>query len=98
MTKKELAQIIVDELHIPRQTALKAVQRVFDGIIDALVTEGRIELRNFGIFEVKHRKARKARNPRSGEAVDVPEQVGVKFKPGKEMKAQVRRSVVAVGQ
>lgn len=92
MTKKELARAIADELAIDRQTALKAVQRVFDGIIDALVTEGRIELRNFGIFEVKSRRPRKARNPRSGESVQVPERRVVRFKPGKEMEEQVGRS------
>src|SRR5262249_19562831 len=74
---------------IQQQTAKKVVQRVFDGIIDALVNEGRIELRNFGIFEVKHRKPRKARNPRSGEVVTVPERAVVRFKPGLEMEERV---------
>ena len=63
MTKKELAKAIAEELNMPQETAKKAVQRVFDGIIDALVKEGRIELRDFGVFEVRRRKPRKARNP-----------------------------------
>jgi nucleoid DNA-binding protein len=97
MTKKELAKAIADELNLPQETAKKAVQRVFDGIIHALVKEGRIELRDFGVFEVKRRKPRKARNPRSGESVEVPERVAVRFKPGKEMDEQVSQAMMAVG-
>jgi DNA-binding protein HU-beta/integration host factor subunit beta len=55
-----------------------------------LVRERRIELRNFGVFEVKPRAARKARNPRTGEQVDVPRKHVVTFKPGKYMEAKVR--------
>jgi integration host factor subunit beta len=55
----------------------------------ALATEGRIELRGFGVFEVKKRKARKARNPRTGEAVLVPETSTVSFKAGREIQERV---------
>jgi hypothetical protein len=55
------------------------------------VEERRIELRNFGVFEVKERAARKARNPRTGQRVDVPEKFVVTFKPGKEMEEKVRQ-------
>ena len=98
MTKKDLASAIAAEMGIPKLLALKIVQRVFDGIVEALTKEGRIELRNFGIFEVKLRKPRKARNPRSGETVQVPEKIVVRFKPGKEMQADVRRSMMSVGR
>src|SRR5687767_10425927 len=67
------------------------VQKTFNAIVEALVEERRIELRNFGVFEVKERAARKARNPRTGERVDVPEKFVVTFKPGKEMEEKVRR-------
>ena len=53
------------------------------------MTDGRIELRNFGVFEVKKRAARNARNPRTGDKVLVPEKYVVTFKPGKEMEARV---------
>ena len=56
-----------------------------------LVEDGRIELRNFGVFEVKKRAARKARNPRTGDKVFVPEKFVVTFKPGKEMEEKVRQ-------
>src|SRR5262245_7634297 len=67
------------------------VQWTFEAIIDTLVKEGRIELRNFGVFEVKQRKPRKARNPRTGDRVDVAAKNVVTFQPGKEMEEQVRR-------
>src|SRR5687768_18340871 len=66
------------------------VQKTFDAIVETLVEDGRIELRNFGVFEVKKRAARKARNPRTGTRVDVPEKFVVTFKPGKEMEEKVR--------
>ena len=57
---------------------------LFDSIAEDLVEEGRIELRNFGVFEVQNRKARQARNPRTGETVMVPERWVVRFKSGME--------------
>ena len=63
---------------------------LLDAIVDTLIEVGRIELRNFGVFEVKLRKARKARNPRTGDKVDVPPKHVVTFKPGKEMEERVR--------
>jgi len=89
VTKKELAKAISDELGITTVVALQAVQRTFDGITETLVEEGRIELRNFGVFEVKKRKPRKARNPRTGEKVKVPAKLVVTFKPGREMEERI---------
>ena len=91
MTKKDLARAISEELGLTSLVALQAVQRVFDGITETLVQEGRIELRNFGVFEVKKRKPRKARNPRTGEKVKVPAKMVVTFKPGREMEERVGR-------
>ena len=65
------------------------IQRLFDRIIATLEKEGRIELRNFGVFEVKKRKPRTARNPRTGETVMVPAKLVVTFTPGLEMKEKV---------
>jgi DNA-binding protein HU-beta/integration host factor subunit beta len=58
--------------------------------VATLAGQGRIELRNFGVFEVKRRKPRKARNPRTGEAVEVPAKLAVAFKPGRAMEQHVR--------
>jgi integration host factor subunit beta len=89
MTKKEIARKIADQNSISHLLALEVVQMVFDGIIETLTTQGRIELRNFGVFEVKKRRARKGRNPRTGERVSVPEKMVVTFKPGREMGQRV---------
>jgi len=64
---------------------------VFDGIVETLLSEGRIELRNFGVFEIKQRKPRRARNPKTGERVAVPPRAVVTFKPGREMAERVAR-------
>jgi nucleoid DNA-binding protein len=98
MTKKEMAKAIADEMYLSPSQVVKIVQRVFDGIIDTLVDEGRIELRNFGVFEVRQRKPRKARNPRTGEKVDVPARLVVTFKPGLEMEARVGRLTKVPGK
>jgi integration host factor subunit beta len=92
MTKKDMAKAIADEMGLTQLQVQQVVQRVFDGIVDTLVDEGRIELRNFGVFEVKKRKARPARNPRTGEKVIVPAKAVVVFKPGREMEEKVRQS------
>ncbi len=89
MTKKEMAQRIAEETGLPQMQVKAIVQRVFDGIVETLVENGRIELRNFGIFEVKKRKPRQARNPRTGEKVKVPGRMVVTFKPGREMQERV---------
>lgn len=82
MTKNDIALKIAAEMDINQTKAKRIVQQVLDGITDVLVSEGRYELRNFGVFEVQTRKARKARNPRTGVEVMVPEFKTVTFKPG----------------
>ena len=90
MTKKEIVKTISDEIGLTQLKTKEIVQKTFDAIVETLVEERRIELRNFGVFEVKQRAARKARNPRTGDKVFVPEKFVVTFKPGKEMEERVR--------
>jgi len=90
VTKKEIVKQISDRIGLTQLKTKEIVQQTFDAIVDTLITERRIELRNFGVFEVKERKPRKARNPRTGEKVDVPSKFVVTFKPGKEMEELVR--------
>ena len=103
MTKKEIVKTISEEIGLTQLKTKEIVQKTFDAIVDTLVEDtktnirkgtdehlGRIELRNFGVFEVKRRAARKARNPRTGEKVFVPEKFVVTFKPGKEMEERIR--------
>ncbi len=91
MTKKEIVKRISEEIGLTQLKTKEIVQKTFDAIVETLVEERRIELRNFGVFEVKKRAARKARNPRTGERVDVAEKFVVTFKPGKEMEERVRQ-------
>jgi len=91
MTKKDMAKNIAEETGIPEAQVATILQRTFNGIVETLVTAGRIELRNFGVFEVKRRKPRKARNPRTGEKVKVPARLVVTFKLGREMRLRVRQ-------
>jgi integration host factor subunit beta len=91
VTKKEIVKTISEECGLTQLKTKEIVQKTFEAIIDTLVEDSdhRIELRNFGVFEVKKRAARKARNPRTGSRVDVPEKYVVTFKPGKEMEERV---------
>ena len=91
MTKKEIVRKISEEKGLTQLAVKEIVQMTFDAIVDTLINDPkhRIELRNFGVFEVKKRAARTARNPRTGERVEVPAKYVVTFKPGKEMEAQV---------
>ena len=91
MTKKEIVKKISEDINLTQLKTKDIVQRTLDAIIQTLVAEGRIELRNFGVFEVKQRAPRKARNPRTGDKVYVPSKNVVTFKPGKEMEELVRK-------
>jgi nucleoid DNA-binding protein len=89
VTKKDLARAVSERTGIPQTQVHEYVQRVLGTMLETLASEGRVELRNFGIFEVQQRAARKARNPRTGEKVDVPEKYVVSFKPGRVMQQRV---------
>ena len=90
MTKKEIVRAISDKTGLTQLQIKEIVQLTFEGIVETLLEEGRVELRNFGVFQVKTRKARQARNPRTGRQVPVPAKSVVVFKPGKGMEARVK--------
>lgn len=90
LTKRDLVTRISDETGLVQQQVLDVVQKTLDYIAEALAKGDKVELRNFGVFEVKVRKARIGRNPNAPETdVPIPERSVVKFKPGKEMRAEV---------
>ena len=90
LTKRDIVMRISDETHIGQQQVLEVVQRTLDYITEALAKGDKVELRNFGVFEVKVRKARVGRNPNRPETdVPIPARSMVKFKAGKEMRAEV---------
>jgi nucleoid DNA-binding protein len=90
LTKRDLVTRISEESGLTQQQVLDIVQKTLDYIADALAKGDKVELRNFGVFEVKIRKARVGRNPNAPEKdVPIPERSVVKFKAGKEMRAEV---------
>ena len=90
-TKKEIVKEVAEALEISQTLARKAVQATLDSIIDGLVTDGRIELRKFGVFEVRDRAEKKVVNPRTGKINKVPARKAVSFKSGTEMDQRVQR-------
>jgi len=89
LTKKEIVEKIAEQTQIKQIDVKKVVQKTFDTIAEALIKGDRVELRDFGIFKTKSRKARKGRNPRTGESVPVPPKRAVVFKAGMELKKKV---------
>jgi nucleoid DNA-binding protein len=90
LTKRDLVTRISNETGLVQQQVLDIVQKTLDHISEALAKGDKVELRNFGVFEVKIRKARVGRNPNSPERdVVIPSRAVVKFKSGKEMRAEV---------
>ncbi len=90
MTKREIVEHLAEEHDITKADARRCVQGTLDLIRKTIAEEGRIELRNFGTFEVEKRKARKGINPRTKEEVFIPEKRVVKFKEGKLMREMVQ--------
>src|SRR6202162_6246398 len=90
MTKRDLVIRISNETGLVQQQVLDVVQKTLDYIADAVSKGDKVELRNFGVFEVKVRKARVGRNPNSPATdVPIPTRAMVKFKAGKEMRGDV---------
>lgn len=98
VTKRQIVRTIAHKTGLPPADIQRIVQETFDAVIDVLERDGRLELRNFGVFQVKSRAARRARNPATGEEVAVPDRLVVSFKPGLIMQqriAAIEPSVVA---
>jgi nucleoid DNA-binding protein len=92
MTKRDLVIRISNETGLTQQKVLDIVQKTFDYISEALAKGDRVELRNFGVFEVKTRRPRIGRNPNAPESdVPIPARSVVKFKAGKEMRGDVSK-------
>ena len=90
LTKRDLVVRISEETGLIQTQVFDVVQKTLDYISEALAKGDKVELRNFGVFEVKIRKARVGRNPNKPEAdVPIPARSMVKFKMGKEMRTEV---------
>jgi len=92
LTKRDLVLRICEDTEMVQQQVFDIVQRTLDQVIKALANGEKVELRNFGIFEVRVRKARVGRNPSApGIKVPIPERSVVKFKAGRQMRLEVRK-------
>ena len=90
LTKRDIVIHISEETGLIQSQVFAVVQKTLDQVAEELAKGGKVELRNFGVFDVKIRKARVGRNPNKPETdVPIPARAMVKFKAGKEMKAAV---------
>ncbi len=90
VTKRDLVLSISSETGLSQQEVQRVVQAVLDKVAEALIRGDKIELRGFGVFEVKVRKARVGRNPNRPEKdIPIPARAVVRFKPGKELREAV---------
>lgn len=92
-TKRDLAERIGNRHGLGQVQTLAIIQEFLDEVAQELIAGKRLEFRDFGVFETVRRKARTALNPKTLEKVPVPERVVVKFKPGRMLKVQVRKTV-----
>ena len=90
MTKTDLVVTVADATGIERKKADKAVSAVFDAIKKALADDDKVQIIGFGTFENRERSARKGRNPRTGEEIDIPASKLPSFKAGKALKEVVK--------
>jgi len=93
MTKKDIVIKITDETGFKQVDVKKVVQKTFDCIVESLTRGEKVELRNFGVFKLKERRARTGRNPRTGQTVPVPPRKVVVFKAGLEMKKKSNKKL-----
>jgi DNA-binding protein HU-beta len=86
MTKAELIDSIASKMELPKGTAERIVNTIFDDITAALKSGDRVNISGFGTFQVSDRKARTGRNPKTGEAIQIEASRTAKFKAGKTLK------------
>ncbi len=89
ITKREIARRIAMKIGVKQEVAREIIQAFLDDIVGELVKGNRLEFRDFGVFDVITKKPRTARNPRTGEAVQIPQKRVVHFKAGRLMKERV---------
>jgi integration host factor subunit beta len=93
MTKAELVDEVARVVQLTKKQAETIVNIVFDSIVDSLRSGQKIELRGFGSFRLRSRKSRTGRNPKTGEKVEVPSKKIPYFKPGKELKELINKTL-----
>ena len=96
ITKKDLIDLIADQTQQPRSAVKRTVQAFLDSVIQNLSEGKRLELRHFGVFEIKERAARTAQNPRTMQPIVVPARKTVKFKIGQLMRSKLEANGVTI--
>ncbi len=92
MTKSVLIEKIAEKVTgLTKKQTEVVVETVFDSIKEALANGGKVEIRGFGNFKLRSRKARRARNPKTGESVEVPPKKVPYFKVGKELREMINK-------
>jgi len=92
MTKAELIESVASKVDLPRATAERAVNTMFDEMTAALRQGDKVNISGFGTFSVSERKARTGRNPKTGESIEIAASRAAKFKPGKTLKDEINDS------
>lgn len=92
MTKAELIESVASKVDLPRATAERAVNTMFDEMTSALRQGDKVNISGFGTFSVSTRKARIGRNPKTGDSIEIAASRAAKFKPGKTLKDEVNRN------
>lgn len=87
MIKADIVRRLAKRLHLKDKDALKIVDQILESMKDVIAAKGRLEIRDFGVFQVKERKPRIGRNPKNRLEYPIPPRRVVTFKPGKELKA-----------
>ncbi len=89
MTKADLIESVASKVDLPRATAERAVNMLFDDIVGALKQGDKVNVSGFGTFSVSTRKARTGRNPKTGESIEISASRAAKFKAGKTLKDSI---------
>lgn len=90
MAKKDIVTYVAEKANLSKKDAEAAVNAVFEGITEALKTDGKTQLVGFGSFEVKERAARMGKNPATGETIEIPASKTPSFKAGKALKDAIK--------
>ena len=90
MNKAELVEEVANQTGLTRKVSRKAVNAVTSVITDSLVREERVTLVGFGTFQVMERKARRGRNPQTGQTIQIPAKKVPRFRPGKGLREKVK--------
>ena len=92
MTKQQLIEAVATKTGQGKADVEKVMETVFETIAETLQANARIDLRGFGSFVVKERKARQGRNPRTGETITIAAKKDASFRPGKELTEKIGQS------